>query len=158
MLVFFVVTRVVSLRMPDGTYPALTRLAAIRRRGNVIRLNPQEIAQAARPGIPVEDILGCCLLVPVPYAALLASGRWSVIAVPDEPSSSLCVPWDILHLASPPLKTVFGQEAPARLAYQEIADSLRIAFSNAADNAERARLEGLVVSAQALADDTNPDM
>ena len=83
-----------------------------------------------------------------------------MIAVPDDPSegASLRVPWDKSSLASPPLKVAFGQDAAAGFAYQEIADALRVKFRNSSIDATRAHFEGLVVSAQALADDTNPDV
>ena len=57
LLVFFNVTRVQSLRMPDGTFPQLSNIEAMRRRGSVIQLYAMEVNQVQRPGIPAEDIL-----------------------------------------------------------------------------------------------------
>ena len=159
-LVFFGINRVVPLKLADGSYPTLLDIQARRRRGNFVELNDVEVAQCCREGIVVEQICRVCLRVPAPYAVLVATERWSAIGLPDDPAqlAALNVPWNVWALASPPQHVLYGGDRHNPVAYQDVADALRLAFASATGNDERARLAELVRTTQAIANDANPDL
>ena len=162
-IVFFDVRRLVSLKREDGLYPQLASGPALRRRGNHMMLNNVERAHCHREGVAPADLSHLCLRVPAPFALLIASGRWTVLALTDDVNSARCgpfdVPWATLALNKPPCRVVYPQEGvQSFLDYQAIADAIRIAFRGAETEEERSRLSSLVVSAQAMADDSDPDV
>ena len=91
---------------------------------------------------------------------LLASGRWSTLALPDNIDNARCgpfdVPWGALERVTLPRTVLYPAAVPDSHNYQEIADAFRIAFSGADTDAGRSRLAGLVASAQAIDDDADP--
>ena len=160
-LVLLNVRRLVPLKSIGGIYPELPEGPAKRRRGNHIELNQFEVEQCRVGCVAADDLSKFCIRVPAPYALLIASGRWTVVVLPDVVEAgfrtrTFKVPWDKLGLVDPPRKAVYAEGAvPSFENYQAIADVLRVAFQGAETDAERSRIAALVASMQALADDSD---
>ena len=160
-LVLLNVRRLVPLKFIGGIYPELLEGPAKRRRGNHIELNQFEVAQCRVGCVAADDLSKLCIRVPAPYALLIASGRCTVVVLPDVVEAGFCtgafkVPWDKLGLVDPPRKAGYAEGAvPSFENYQAIADVLRVAFQGAETEAERSRIAALVASMQALADDSD---